>query len=201
MASTTNATLLTVDGIGTGVGTSSPWRTLSINGTMALTGETSSSAGNAVCVLSGGEVVTAGAVTCATSSKYTKYDIRTMDGAEAMKEVLALQPVLFDYIDGNRKNVDGIIAEQAAQVAPGIVDYATSKIVLDGHTFNVGDPIGVDPNAEAGLLFKASQYEEGQILAKTTSVAHDAEDNWQWGAIGLLALWNLYLTLRKQHHA
>lgn len=175
-----------------GIATTSPWRTFSVNGTMTLIGETTSTAGNAVCVLTTGDVVTAGAVTCATSSKYTKYDVRTMSGAEAMKEILALQPVLFKYNDGNQMDHTGVIAEQAALVAPGIVDYATATTTLDGHTFLPGDPISVDPIAEAGLLFAGEQYEQTEILAKNSIPLY------VFVAFGVMFIWNCWLTMRPR---
>jgi hypothetical protein len=121
---TSTATTLTLDPNGNvGVGTTSPWRTFSINGTVSLVGLTSGTTGNSLCLNASNEL-TSGA-TCTVSSARFKNSITPLDTQSGINEVLALQPVSFKYNQGYGDNglqtQVGFIAEQAIKVDPRLV--------------------------------------------------------------------------------
>lgn len=159
---------------GLGVGTSSPWRTLSVVGSMAITGLSVSTAGNAVCILSNFEVVSAGGTTCVTSSRRFKHDIS--DLSNGMATVLAMRPHAYTRNQPSPSQPDGkevgFIAEEVQQVEPRLVEYEP-----DGKT-----PRAVNYMAYTAILTKAIQEQQEQIDA----MGGAARENWQWLLIGLL---------------
>lgn len=167
-----------------------------IDGRILATNLNTSTAGNAVCQLTTGELVTAGASTCVTSSQFTKSDINSLSPQQAMQEILGLDITTYKYDDSGTVGV-GPIAEQAAKVASNIVDYANKDFTLDGHKFKKGDAVGIEPLSEAGLALAGVKYEQTEILA--IKIGHDAQDSWQDLFIGLLlvAVAYLYYEVRK----
>ncbi len=135
-----------------GVGTTSPWRTLAVNGTLALSGLTSGSTGNTLCLTAGGEV-TSGA-SCTVSSQRFKHDIAPLAQTAGLGEVLALQPVSFVYNQGYGDNGAatqvGFIAEQAQKIDPRLVPIDAS-----------GQPGGFFYQNYTAILTKAIQQLEG----------------------------------------
>lgn len=179
-----------------GIGTSSPWRTLSVEGTVALHNLTTGTAGTPICINTSGEIVSAGGATCLTSSKYTKEDIQPLD-LDALAETMKLQVKQFAYLDTPTVTHYGLIAEDVQQIDPDLVAHTAITMVLDGHTFNIGDPIAIDSEHLAdGLLVKDIQQLQGEIL--TLQPGRDVEENWQWLVIGILVIWNISLTLRRR---
>ena len=145
-----------------GIASSTPWKTLSVDGTVALNGLDSSTAGNAVCILSNKDVVTAGNTTCVTSSRKTKHDIQPITSAQA-REVLLLQPSQYVNNEGGDARF-GFIADEAAAVDPKLVEYAASDIPLfDGQVIRKGEPSGFDYIRYSALLTKLVQDQDRRI--------------------------------------
>jgi len=139
-----------VDNLRVGVGTTTPWRTFSVSGTVAMTGLTSSTAGNAICILASGDVVNAGGTACTTSSKRFKKNIIPLE--DALSILMKLEAVEYDRKD-NGKHEIGLIAEQVNEVYPFLVEYE-----IDGVT-----PRGVDYLHLTALIVQAVQEQQVQI--------------------------------------
>ncbi|MCI0619762.1 tail fiber domain-containing protein [Candidatus Wolfebacteria bacterium] len=108
-----------------GVGTSSPWRTLSASGTVAFSGLTlnTGAAAASLCLSSAGEVTrNTDAETCLASSERYKHDIETLPENFALSRVVQLRPVSFEYnaVPGTRY---GLIAEEVDSVDEQLVGY------------------------------------------------------------------------------
>ncbi len=151
-----DATPFVVDASGrVGIGSTSPSGVLSVEGSVFLNGLTSSTAGNAVCQLTGGEIVNAGNTTCVTSSKRFKTDIEDID--VGLKEVLAMKPRSYTRTQPtpsmpSGKEV-GLIAEEVSEIVPRLVEYEA-----DGVT-----PRGVNYQEYTAVLTKAIQEQQKQI--------------------------------------
>jgi hypothetical protein len=111
-----------------GISTTSPWRTLSVAGTVAMNGLTSSATGNALCITPGKEVTDAGGASCVPSSIRFKENVETLAQGFALDELTKLRAVSFDYKDGayspeDLKGSYGMIAEEVEKIDPKLVDY------------------------------------------------------------------------------
>jgi len=186
-ATTTTSALTIIGSTGNvGVATTSPWRTLSVVGTMAINGLTSSTAGNAVCILANFEVVTAGNTTCVTSSKYTKHDIKEITSEEAKRVISQLTPV--QYVNNEKGDARyGFIAEEVEKIDPKLIERATADTTLDGHLFKKGDVISFDYLRYTALLTK---YTQDHSVAG--QMKRGAEENYQWLIIAFLAIGFVY---------
>lgn len=106
-----------------GVGTTTPWRTLSVVGTVGLSSSlTSGTTGNYLCIDTSTFEVTSG-TTCSASSERFKEHI--VDLAYGLDEIKALRPVTFSYRkeynpDGSTRL--GLIAEEVHDVIPEVVN-------------------------------------------------------------------------------
>lgn len=181
-----------------GVGTTSPWRTLSITGTAAIDGLTVSSTGDALCLSSKKEIEDAGSASCIVSSQKAKHDIQTITDTEA-SEVLDLHAVSY-VLNGSGEQRYGFIAEEVAKIDPKLVEYAhedTTVMGINGDpvVIHTGEPLTVDYTRYIGLLTAQVQRQEKQIQK---GVFKSAQDNWQDILIGILFIWCLYLTFRKK---
>ncbi|MDP2704973.1 MAG: DUF5011 domain-containing protein, partial [bacterium] len=121
-----------------GIGTSSPWRTLSVSGTVSFDGLTSSGTGNAVCITSGDDITDAGGGTCTPSSIRFKENVVTLETGEALDTLSKLHVVSFDYkkeYTSPRENsaAVGLIAEEVELVDPRLVDYDYNGVPLTLH--------------------------------------------------------------------
>ena len=98
-----------------GIGTTSPWRKLSVTGTAAFDGLTAAGAsGDALCLSAGKEmVVNTGAQTCTVSSARFKNGIGNLD--IGLVELMKLNPVSFKY-NGSDEDRIGFIAEEVGQI-------------------------------------------------------------------------------------
>ncbi|MES3030862.1 MAG: tail fiber domain-containing protein [Patescibacteria group bacterium] len=131
IASTTvaglNTTAFAVTNAGkVGIGTSSPWATLSATGTVAFAGISNSGAGNYVCH-TGAYEITYSATACAgVSSERFKHDIASLS-VSALDQVNALRAVSFIYNADMSPNDQtthlGFIAEEVALVNPDLAVY------------------------------------------------------------------------------
>lgn len=136
-----------------GVATTSPWRTLSVTGTVGLSSSlTSATTGNYLCINTTTYQVTSG-TTCSASSERFKENIQTLSyGLDAVKR---LRPVTFTYkkeFDPNPAVRVGFIAEQVREVVPELVPLDTE-----------GRPEAVDYAKFVAVLAKAIQEQQVQI--------------------------------------
>jgi len=110
-----------------GIGTSSPWRTLSVTGGVSFDGLTAGTLGNAVCITSGKDITDASADTCVVSSERFKENILTLSGGEALDILNQLNVVSFDYkqefTNGENPASIGLIAEEVELIDTRLVDY------------------------------------------------------------------------------
>lgn len=145
---------------GVGIGTSTPWKKLSVTGTVAFDGLTTSTGSpSALCLSDSKEVtVNTGASTCTVSSARFKHDIETLDIAYGLDFVRALNPVSFEYNETNRQSI-GFIAEEVAVLDSRLVFYEA-----DGIT-----PRGVNYESFAPIFTKAIQelYAKIQTIEST----------------------------------
>lgn len=115
-------------------------------------------------------------------------DARMKKNVENLKSglstVLRLRAVFFNWkkeTDSQEKH-PGFIAQEVQQLAPDL-------IYTDNNGLLTMDYARLTP-----YLVEAVQEQQKEIEAiKVTAV-----NNWQWVAIGLLALWNLYLTFKRK---
>ena len=122
------------------------------------------------------------ATACSLSSIRWKENIRPIDAG--LDAVLALNPILYDLRPayGTAKDKPGFIAEEVELVLPHIVSYGKD-----------GKPSGLDYPQFTAYLTKAIQ----ELNAKVEQGTRSVEENWQWAAITLLLLWNIWLTRRR----
>ncbi|KKP76780.1 MAG: hypothetical protein UR76_C0003G0058 [Candidatus Campbellbacteria bacterium GW2011_GWC1_35_31] len=111
-------------GIGTnGGGTTTPWRTLSVNGTAAFTGLTNDGTGYYACISTNGELATS-TTACGASSERFKTNIN--DLTYGLDTVLQLRPVSFnwksDFINSSSTQI-GFIAEEVDLLIPEVIGH------------------------------------------------------------------------------
>jgi hypothetical protein len=106
-----------------GIGSSSPWRSLSVTGTVAFDGLTASIGAGSVCLSSTKQLVyNSASDACLSSLRDTKHDIVDL-GVDALAQVRNLNPVSFVYNDSDGRVRYGFIAEEAAEVDPHLATY------------------------------------------------------------------------------
>jgi hypothetical protein len=137
----------TVSSGSVGIGTTSPWRTLSVAGTVGFDGLTGAFGTGSLCLSSSKEVVyNAGSDSCLSSLRSTKHDINPLM-VDAAAQVLALNPVSFIYNNDASSTVRyGFIAEDAAAVDSHLATYDQS-----------GNLSGVDDRGLLAVIVKALQ--------------------------------------------
>jgi hypothetical protein len=145
-----------INGVGNiGIGTTSPWRTLSVNGTAALNGLTSSATGNALCITSAKELTDSGGASCTPSSIRFKENVTTLNPGFALDTLSKLKVVNFDYIEKQPFETNrsyGLIAEEVAKIDNNLVDYGYD-----------GLPVSLHFEKITGLLVQAVQEQRAQI--------------------------------------
>lgn len=178
-----------------GIATSSPWRTLSVVGTMAVNGLTSSTAGTPVCILASFEFVSPGGSTCALSSAKVKHDIISLSADESAKEIMSLNPVSFTYNETGDQRV-GFIAEEVNKIDPRLVDLANKDTTLPGAsgTIKKGEPISVEYANITALIVKYLQANQLNMPMTKRSV----EENWQWFVMLLMFMWIVRLEIKTR---
>ncbi len=187
---------MTFSGSNVGINNSSPGKTLAVVGTMSVNGLSSATSKDAVCIdASTKEFVDSGNTTCITSSLKTKHDITSLSTSEALRDVMALKPVAFTYNDGGDRRV-GFVAEEVNKVDPRLVEYASQDTTFPyaSGVIKKGEPISVEYANITAVLVKAVQ----DIKTNGVTAKRSAEENWQWIVIGLLVLWNGYLTFKRK---
>jgi hypothetical protein len=171
-----------------GIGTTSPWRTLSSQGTVALNGLSAFATGDsAVCQRAGGELtVDSGVSSCIVSSKFVKDPQGDDTYQQAYARIMQLQPVLFKYKDSGNQDI-GLYAEDVSKVDHRYAQYASSPRDMSGHHYNVGDPVAINWTAIQADMLVVLQHQSLPYKA-----ARSVEENWQDGLIGILLLYMLY---------
>ncbi|MBU1557971.1 DUF5011 domain-containing protein, partial [Patescibacteria group bacterium] len=115
-----------------GIGTTTPWRTLSVNGTAAFTSLTNDGTGYYACVnASSGELATS-TTACGASSERFKEEIETL--SYGLDTILLLNPVSFewkkDFIPNGTKQI-GFIAEEVEEIIPEVIGYDDEGRVMN----------------------------------------------------------------------
>lgn len=194
-----------------GLGTSSPWRTLDVNGTVGMKGLTGS-AGLQVgilCLSASNEVINESVACVASAARYKK-DIHDLD--VGLDEVMKLRPVSFywkpDYNGALQSNPNfsglqySLVADEVQRIDPHLVSLTTATTTFEGKTYAPGTVEGLaDTNHWVALFVNAIQQQQKEIEALGGGVkktVRSVEENWQWIAIGMLILWNMYLTFRRR---
>jgi Chaperone of endosialidase len=147
-----------------GIATDTPWRTLSVTGTVGFDGLTGATGAGSLCLSSNKEVVyNSGSDNCLSSLRSTKNDINnlTLSGTST---VAALVPVSFVYNNDASSTVRyGFIAEDTAAVDAHLGTYDQS-----------GKLSGVDDRSILSIIVKALQ----ELIATVAGFAHSfASDN------------------------
>jgi hypothetical protein len=154
---TNNTARVTLDTSGQlGVGSTTPWRKLSVTGTVGFDGLTGSTGAGSLCLTASKEVVyNSGSDACLPSLRDTKHDISTLslNGLEVINQ---LDPVSFVYNDGDGRVRYGFIAEDTAAVDSHLVTYSAS-----------GTLSGIDDRSIISIVIKAIQ-ELGARLGSLT---------------------------------
>lgn len=198
-----NGVRVTNPGTGAGlrINSSGTGQAATTTGTWFMHGLAVSTSGNAVCInTSTFSLENAGAGACVVSTQKAKHDIQTISSTNA-DEIMKLNAVSYTLNGGDEQRY-GFIAEEVAKIDPKLVEYAqedTTVTGIDGKPVIVkkGDPLTFDYQRFTGLLTAKVQDMQHQIDSMKVGAVKDVQDNWQWLAIGLLALWNIYLTFRK----
>lgn len=135
-----------------GIGSTTPWKTLSVVGTVAINGLTAAGAtADAVCINSTTKeiLVNTGAATCTVSSEKYKHNIR--DLSEAMSKINLFRPVSFIYNETNKASV-GLIAEEVEKVDDRLIFREED-----------GSPRGVNYEEIVAYLVKGMQEQDKKI--------------------------------------
>lgn len=159
---TANTQRLTVDSSGNvGVGTSSPWRTLSVSGTVGLSGLTGATGAGSLCLDANNEVVyNSGSDSCLSSTRATKHDIVALS-VSGLDLLSALQPVSFVYNNDASSTVRyGFIAEDAAAVDQHLATYDAYGAIS-----------GIDDRSIIAVVVKALKELTSQVRALADAVA------------------------------
>jgi hypothetical protein len=130
-----------------GIATTSPWRTLSVNGTVGFDGLTGTTGAGSLCLSANKEVVyNSGSDNCLSSLRSTKHDIQPLD-LTALDMVKSLQPVSFTYNNDASSTVRyGFIAEDTASVDPHLATHDANGAIS-----------GVDDRALLAIVVEAVQ--------------------------------------------
>jgi hypothetical protein len=144
-----------------GIGTTTPWRTLSVTGTAAFDGLTAAvSSGDALCLIDKEMVVNTGAQTCTVSSARFKHAITDFTPEEAAILAAQLAPVTFEYNGTNEARI-GLIAEEVAAIDERLI-----------FTEPNGAPRGVRYEDLGAVLLGAFKYQQAQIATLMGSTTH-----------------------------
>ncbi|MEK7650587.1 MAG: tail fiber domain-containing protein [Patescibacteria group bacterium] len=134
-----------------GVATTSPWRTLSVTGTVGFDGLTGSTGAGSLCLSSSKQVVyNSASDACLSSTRATKHDIAELEVA-GLETLAGLEPVSFVYNEGDGRTRYGFIAEDTAEVDDHLATH-------DGE----GQISGIDDRAILALVVRAVQEQEAR---------------------------------------
>ena len=112
-----------------GIASTSPWRTLSVTGTVGFDGLTSSTGAGSLCLDSNKQVVyNSASDNCLSSTRATKHAIEGLS-LDGLRIIDALQSVSFVYNQGDGRTRYGFIAEDTAAVDAHLATYDASGTV------------------------------------------------------------------------
>lgn len=159
-----------------------------------------------LCLSSANEVINE-SVACVASAARYKENIK--DSTTGLATLMKLRPVSFtwkkDYLgaradDPNQNGMQySLIADEVQKVDPHLVSVTTSTTTFEGITYAPGTVNGLaDLNHWVSLFTASIQEQQAEIESFKKNITRSAEENWQWGAIGLLFAWNLVLTFRRK---
>ncbi|PIR45148.1 MAG: hypothetical protein COV10_01330 [Candidatus Vogelbacteria bacterium CG10_big_fil_rev_8_21_14_0_10_51_16] len=139
-----------------GLATTTPWRTLSVTGTVGFDGLTAGAGAGALCLDANKQVTYSDGAACTGSSERFKHDIVGLESGLAA--VLAMRPVAFTYNEdiGVKGRQIGFIAEEVELVDPRLVAFDTS-----------GRPANVKYANFTAMLAKAIQ----ELSAKVDAIS------------------------------
>ena len=148
--------------VNTGFGTTSPWRSLSVDGTVGFSNITvnTGAATASLCLSSTNEVTrNTDNESCITSSARFKHNIETLQGGSGIETIRQLHPVSFEYneLPGLRY---GFIAEEVNTVDPQLVGYDEA-----------GNPNSVRYTSIIPLLTQSIQELDLNLMALASSSA------------------------------
>lgn len=148
-----------------GIATTTPWRKLSVTGTVGFDGLTGATGAGSLCLSANREVVyNSGSDACLPSLRETKHDITALS-LNALEMVDALDSVSFVYNDGDGRVRYGFIAEDTAAVDSRLVTYSAS-----------GTLSGIDDRSIISIVVKAIQELRGKIASILDRLSgHDAQ--------------------------
>lgn len=148
-----------------GIGTTSPWRTLAVTGTVGFDGLTGATGAGSLCLDSNKQLVyNSGTDACLSSLRATKHDINilSLSGTEM---IAALSPVSFIYNNDASSTLRyGFIAEDAAAVDP---HFATRDAT--------GKLSGIDDRGVIAVVVKALQELIADLKSLGATVASFAD--------------------------
>lgn len=145
-----------------GIGTTSPWRTLSVNGTIGWQNGTAAAGSvDGVCWNTAtGELEINSSASCTVSSARYKHDINELSATSSMQIVEELVPSSFIY-NGTGNTQYGFIAEQVASTSPILAGYDST-----------GKPNSLN---DIGIISVVTKALQGVIGHQTTQDAEIAE--------------------------
>jgi len=157
---------LVIDGNGNfGIGTSSPWRTLSVTGTVGFSSTLSATTTNAydLCIDAATFEVTQRTTDCSGASSL-RYKQNVEKLSYGLDDLMKLNPVSFQYTETfaptDRKRKIGFIAEEVAPLIPEVVAYD-----------DLGRPDSIDYPKMTSLLAKAIQELNIKVIDLEATVA------------------------------
>jgi Chaperone of endosialidase len=142
-----------------GIGTTSPWRTLAVTGTVGFDGLVGATGAGSLCLDSNKQVVyNSASDACLSSTRATKHDITnlTLDSIDIINR---LQSVSFVYNQGDGRTRYGFIAEDTAAIAASLATYDEKGVVS-----------GIDDRAILAVLVKAVQEISVRLTALTAQI-------------------------------
>lgn len=187
-----------------GIGSTTPWRTLDVNGTVSFKGLTTSAAAQsgALCLSATNEVINE-SVACISSAERYKENIQAIANNTSLNQILALEPVTYlfkpDFNGALQSNPNysgqqvGLIADEVIKVNPsfGLVETATTT--FEGKVYSPGSPASINYDAISAALVGAVQAEQKEIEALGGNNMTDyVKKSWYWYLITVFVLYVVY---------
>lgn len=158
VGSSTGTSLIVNNSGFVGVGTTSPWRTLSLAGTLAASGlTTAAGTPSSICMnATTNEVTVNAALSCTVSARDQKQGIMPLD-VSGIDTVMRLKPTIFEYRDYPDRVRWGFVADELQDVNPSLADgYNTPG-------FDPTKARSIDEPALIAALTKAFQEQQLQL--------------------------------------
>lgn len=145
--STAGTLVMTYNTGNVGIASTSPWKKLSVTGSVGFDGLTGSTGAGSLCLSANKEVVyNSGSDSCLSSTRATKHDINNLN-VDAVAKILALQSVSFVYNNDTSSTTRyGFIAEDTAAVDSHLATYDAN-----------GNISGIDDRSIISVIVKALQ--------------------------------------------